>query len=1203
MFVSRVLFVCFLVLAATTGAATADDQRGSATRSGTNDGLARAVAEVARARAAGDSSPRTIRLPAGTHRLTRAIELTERVVGEGLTIRGSDDGKTVISGAVVLQPSGHRDGKWRYTIPGELTQATDVRFLVIDGRLRSAARHPNVGYLRIAAASADRRSGFEFAPEDIPAALDLDQGRCDLVFLHDWSSSRLPVRTIDHRASQLTTLGPIGCAAPHYAIDHFEKNPRYFLEGHPALADVPGEWFVDQAAGEIVLLDDNRRPGKKSADGQGPPPVVELPVSESLFVVTGDEGRPVQNLALQGLVFSGSRFPMPAGGLAGAQATMHEPRDADGAVTVGGRPMLSAAVVIEQARDCRITDCRFVGLGNTALWLGTQTRDCLVNGCRFDDVGGNAINVGENNSRQINGKPWYEVAAGQVPTDNRIIECQIRHCGVILPGSVAIWAAFNRRLEIADNSIEDCPYTGISLGWMWNDRPTPAGENHVHDNQIRHVMQVLSDGGGIYTLGRQPGTRLEKNVITNVPLNAGRAESNGMFLDEGTSGLTIRDNEFRRIARSPLRFHKAGENTVVGNRWELETEQTPAIRFNNTPEQNITVRPNQVLDRQPRIYLIGNSLTWDTRPGLLDHYVDWHVDCGKNLQFIFDHPVHPCVDSSRLWPIAVNQLQYDYLCLQPHYGTTLDQDIDVISRWMRMQPDAIVVLHTGWAHSATAGDEFSGPAGNEMTHHVDYFGRLKSALSEKFPDRTIRQTDAFQALHRIAIDITTGAAPLDDLTDLYRDAIHMTQDGGRYLMHNLMRKAVDQPASDEGFDTATKRPELKAYLDTLIGDTLVHDVAQTTEPVTASLPDVVEVFKAGQDGYPVFRIPALIETAGGDLLAFCEARQGNDASEIDIVTKRSADGGRTWGPLRVVIESDDYEHLYGDDPPPITIGNPSPVVDRLAPDHPGRIWLPFTIENEHVFIVSSDDDGQSWGTPRDITSDVKKPGWGWYATGPVHSIQIQHGPHRGRLVIPADHRLSEAGQDRGPCGAQLILSDDYGKTWRLGAIDEVYDDALEANETTVTELPGGVLYINTRDQNGPAPGTRGEAFSDDGGETFRSDGADRQAFHPFDGVLDPPVVQCSLLTVAGDLVVFCGPDENGPSGKGRSDLRLRVSRDGCQTWQDGPLIHEGPAAYSDMVLPETPSSDRPKIGVLYEAGSPDQKSPYRSIRFARIDPS
>src|SRR6056297_1444855 len=164
MFVSRVLFVCFLVLAATTGAATADDQRGSATRSGTNDGLARAVAEVARARAAGDSSPRTIRLPAGTHRLTRAIELTERVVGEGLTIRGSDDGKTVISGAVVLQPSGHRDGKWRYTIPGELTQATDVRFLVIDGRLRSAARHPNVGYLRIAAASADRRSGFEFAP-------------------------------------------------------------------------------------------------------------------------------------------------------------------------------------------------------------------------------------------------------------------------------------------------------------------------------------------------------------------------------------------------------------------------------------------------------------------------------------------------------------------------------------------------------------------------------------------------------------------------------------------------------------------------------------------------------------------------------------------------------------------------------------------------------------------------------------------------------------------------------------------------------------------------------------------------------------------------------------------------------------------------------------------------------------------------------
>lgn len=102
-------------------------------------------------------------------------------------------------------------------------------------------------------------------------------------------------------------------------------------------------------------------------------------------------------------------------------------------------------------------------------------------------------------------------------------------------------------------------------------------------------MQVLSDGGGIYTLGNQPESQLTSNTIENIPLNAGRAESNGMFLDEGTTGFTVQDNQSRRITRSPLRFHRAGKKTVRENRWELETEATPPVRYNNTPEQNITL--------------------------------------------------------------------------------------------------------------------------------------------------------------------------------------------------------------------------------------------------------------------------------------------------------------------------------------------------------------------------------------------------------------------------------------------------------------------------------------------------------------------------------------------------------------------------------------------------------------------------------------
>ena len=355
------------------------------------------------------------------------------------------------------------------------------------------------------------------------------------------------------------------------------------------------------------------------------------------------------------------------------------------------------------------------------------------------------------------------------------------------------------------------------------------------------------------------------------------------------------------------------------------------------------------------------------------------------------------------------------------------------------------------------------------------------------------------------------------------------------------------------------------------------------------------VFDSGQDGYKVFRIPAMIKTANGDLLAFCEARQGGDASEIDLVQKRSSDGGKSWGPLQVVQESENFRVLFEDDKVEITIGNPAPVVDLLDPDHPGRIWMPFTLENDRVFVISSDDHGKTWSGKTEVTMDVKKDSWGWYATGPVHSIQIQRGEHRGRLVIPCDHRLGDDGADRGENGVHTILSDDHGKTWRLGAIDDTYPDGLNANETTVVELNDGTLYFNTRDQNGEAPGTRGEAWSKDGGETFESGSPEWKQFRPVEGALDPPVVQCALLRVSDDLILFSGPDDNGPTGKGRSDLRVRFSNDEAKTWHDGPLLHTGPAAYSDMVL-----IDANTIGVIFESGDAGQKNTYQRIVFTPI---
>ncbi len=364
------------------------------------------------------------------------------------------------------------------------------------------------------------------------------------------------------------------------------------------------------------------------------------------------------------------------------------------------------------------------------------------------------------------------------------------------------------------------------------------------------------------------------------------------------------------------------------------------------------------------------------------------------------------------------------------------------------------------------------------------------------------------------------------------------------------------------------------------------------------------VFEQNQHGYVVFRIPALIRAANGDLLAFCEARQGGDASEIDLVVKRSVDDGKSWGPLQVVQESDTFRGEFSAASPQITVGNPAPVVDLLDPEHPGRIWMPFTLENDRVFVVFSDDHGRTWSPRREITPTVKRPGWGWYATGPVHSIQLVRGPNRGRLVIPCDHRIGEGGRDSGKLGAHAVLSDDHGQTWRLGAVDDTYDDPLNANETTVVELNDSRLYFSTRDQNGSARGSRGEAWSNDGGATFQPTGdAAWKNFRPAPEIIDPPVVQSALLRAASkldgdarDVILFSGPDDNGTSGKGRNDLQIRFSTDEAVTWHDGPLVHVGPAAYSDMVR-----INSNKIGLVFEAGDRGDKNAYARIVFTTLE--
>jgi sialidase-1 len=347
------------------------------------------------------------------------------------------------------------------------------------------------------------------------------------------------------------------------------------------------------------------------------------------------------------------------------------------------------------------------------------------------------------------------------------------------------------------------------------------------------------------------------------------------------------------------------------------------------------------------------------------------------------------------------------------------------------------------------------------------------------------------------------------------------------------------------------------------------------------------LFAAGDLGYACFRIPAIVQWEPGELYAFAEGRRENcaDFGDVDILMRTSVDGGTTWSAPRVIVDNGELQ-----------AGNATPILDRMDPAYPeGRLFLFYNTGTaseydtrmgrgrRRGFYTTSVDHGTTWSDPVEISSQVHMDVHSarpevdarTWAFAPGHGLQLTHGPHAGRLFVPANHSLGPPQTDFADYQTYGCYSDDHGATWQMSSQLQV----PSSNESMAAQSPDGQLLLTVRIQN---QGTKRKLIvqSLDGGETWDSTWLASD--------LPTPMCQSSICYIQGPergAYYQVGPADTAT----RSQLTLWSSEHGGLLWQKEAVIYEGPAAYSDIV-----SLGDIELGVLFE------RDDYREIVFQRV---
>jgi hypothetical protein len=561
-----------------------------------------------RRRAKSLSGPAEVRLRGGRYRLAEPLVFTPEDSGDVLWTAAAGE-SPVLSGAAPATG-------WRIERRAGLTVwTTDVsalvrgrgpfRALFVNGERRPRPRLPKEGYWRIESVPGRALDGgghwktlfegsdaFVAAPGTVAAWRSLAD--VEAVVLHFWIEERLPLVSFDP-ATRLVRTGRKTLMA---LVDETgDTYPRFYAENvFEALS--PGDWYLDRPTGRLHYAP---RPGDRPETAR-----VEVPVVASLLRL---EGEPEKDRFVEGLRFAG---------IALEHAAVPEAEPAvQAAWTTPG------ALVLRGARNVVIEDSRLAGLGGYAVEIGEGCRGVRLVGNEIVDAGGGGVKV---DGADAAGDPRLRTA-GVAVTDNHV-----HAIGRVFPSAVGVLVRHASDVEIAHNHVHDTYYTAISAGWVWGYEPSVTSGIRVVKNHIHDVGQgVLSDMGGVYTLGVQPGSVVRGNLVHGVKANGYGGWA--IYPDEGSSHLVIEDNVAFDTTGHVFHQHYGNENTVRNNVFAFGGEGVFAL--SRGPAHNggrgtlaFTLERNVlVTDGQPLVAtgLAGEGARAEDRPFLSDLNVFWDV--------------------------------------------------------------------------------------------------------------------------------------------------------------------------------------------------------------------------------------------------------------------------------------------------------------------------------------------------------------------------------------------------------------------------------------------------------------------------------------------------------------------------------------------------------------------------------------------------